>query len=52
MEHNVDKSFCIIAGCGFSQITAAGLKQHYKEAHDHDAGERQAPEEPEDLKGP
>ena len=47
----MDRSFCLIAGCGVSRETAAGLKQHYKEAHDHNAGERQAPEEPEDLKG-
>ena len=51
-ELNVDKFFCIIACCGVSQRTAAGLKHHYKEAHDHNTGERQAPEEPEDLEGP
>ena len=38
MEHNVGKSFCIIAGCRFSQITAAGLKQHYSEVHNHNTG--------------
>ena len=30
----------------------AGLKYHYKEVHDHDTGERQAPEEPEDPEKP
>ena len=43
-KHKVDRSFFIIAGCGASWATAAVSKQHYKEAHDHDAGERQAPE--------
>ena len=51
-EHNMDKFFCIIAGCGVSQRTAAGIKHHYREAHNHDAGEQRAPGEPEDLEGP
>ena len=51
-KHKVDRSFFIIAGCGASWATAAVSKQHYKEAHDHDAGERQAPETPEELEGP
>ena len=48
----MDRSFCIKAGCGGCWETAAGVKKHYKEAHDHEAGERQAPEELEDLEGP
>ena len=46
--HNVDRVFCIIAGCGVSQRSAAGLKYHFKEIHDHDTGECQAPEKPEE----
>ena len=53
MEHNVDKSFCIIAGCGFSQITAAGLKQHYSEVHDYNTGGKKntPPRHPVSLEG-
>ena len=51
-EHSVDKFFCIIDNCGVKQKTEAGKKPHYKEAHDHGAGERQAREEPEELEGP
>ena len=51
-EHSVDKFFCIIAGSGVKQRTVAGMKHHYKEVHDHGAGEQQALEEPEDLEGP
>ena len=47
-EHNMDKFFCIIACCGFSQRSVAGLKYHFKEIHDHDTGECQAPEKPEE----
>ena len=42
MEHKVDKSFCIIASCGVSQATAAGLKQQYRKAHDYGAGRLQS----------
>ena len=41
-EHNVERFFCVIAGCGVSRRTAADIKHHYKEAH---TGKQRDPEE-------
>ena len=49
-EHNVERFFCVVVGCGVILRTAADLRHHYKESHNHDTGKRQAPEESGELK--
>ena len=51
-EHNVERFFCVIVGCGVSRRTTADIKHHYEEAHDHGTGKRQAPEESGEWKRP
>ena len=34
-EHNLERFFCVIAGCGVSRRTAADIQHHYKVAQIH-----------------